>query len=150
MVLFTGARKSELLNLQWPDVDLKGRTIKFRDTKNREDHDVPLSPEAVKLLRDLPRTLGNPHVFCGHKKGKPLNNPYKAWRRILKRAGIDRRVTIHDLRRTAGSLLATAGFSTQQIGKLLGHKSSITSKVYAEIADTAKVEMTGALAKMLR
>jgi integrase len=150
MVLFTGARKSELLNLQWSDVDLKGRTIKFRDTKNREDHDVPLSPEAVKLLRDLPRTIGNPFVFCGHVKGEPLVNVYKPWKRILKQAGIDRRVTIHDLRRTTGSLLASAGFSTQQIGKLLNHKSAITAKVYAEIADQAKVEMTGALARMLR
>jgi len=150
LALLTGARKSELLNLEWSAVDLKRRTVTFRDTKNREDHELPLSDEAVRVLRDVPRTLGNPHVFCGHRKGSALVNPYKPWKRILERAGIERRVTIHDLRRTAGSLLASAGFSTQQIGKLLNHKSAITAKVYAEIADQAKIEMTGALAEMMR
>lgn len=150
MALLTGARKSELLNLKWQAVDLKRRTITFHDTKNKEDHELPLSTEAVKVLRDLPRSIANPHVFCGQAKGKPIVNPYKPWKRILERAGIERRVTIHDLRRTAGSLLASAGFSTQQIGKLLNHKSAITAKVYAEIADQSKSEMAGALAEMMK
>ena len=150
MVLYTGARKSELLNLQWTDVDFKQRLIRFWDTKNHEDHEVPLSQDAIKLLQSIPHTLGNAYVFCGHVKGRPINNPYKPWKRILKRANIDRRVTIHDLRRTVGSLLATSGYSTQQIGKLLNHKSSITAKVYAEIADSAKVKMTDAIAQILK
>lgn len=149
MVLFTGARKSELLNLKWPDVDLKRKRVTFRDTKNKTDHDLPLAPPAVELLRRLPRTLGNPYVFCGHVSGRPLVNPYKPWARILKRAGIERRITIHDVRRTVGSLLATQGYSTQQIGKLLNHKSAITAKVYAEIADQAKHDMTAAIARLL-
>jgi len=150
MVLYTGARKSELLNLQWSDVDLKNRVIRFWDTKNDEDHEIPLAPDAVKLLRSVPRTLGNPYVFCGHLKAKPIVNPYKSWARIMKRSEIDRRVTIHDLRRTVGSLLASSGYTTQQIGKLLNHKSEITSKVYAEIADEAKIAMTSAMAQILK
>lgn len=150
MILYTGARKSELLNLQWPDVNLKNRVIQFRDTKNKEDHEIPLPPDAVKLLREVPRTLKSPYVFCGHVKGKPINNPYNAWTRILRRSGIDRRVTIHDLRRTVGSLLASSGFTTQQIGKLLNHKSAITAKVYAEIADETKAEMTDAMAQIIK
>ena len=150
MLLYTGARKGELLALQWSDVDLKGRTIQFRDTKNHEDHQIPLAPDAVKLLKSIPHTLGNPYVFCGQVAGKPINNPYKPWKRILKRTETDRHITIHDLRRTVGSLLATSGYSTQQIGKLLNHKSAITAKVYAEIADQTKAEMTDAMAEMLK
>ncbi|HEX7082022.1 MAG TPA: tyrosine-type recombinase/integrase [Gammaproteobacteria bacterium] len=149
MLLYTGARKSELANLEWSNVDLKGGTITFRDTKNDEDHVVPLPPEAVKLLKATPRTIGNPYVFCGHVKGRPIVNPYKPWKRILARAGIERRITIHDVRRTVGSLLATQGYSTQQIGKLLNHKSAITAKVYAEIADRAKRDMVDAMARLL-
>lgn len=150
MLLFTGARKGEMLNLKWADVDLRRKTVTFRATKNRDDHTLPLSAEAVKLLKALPRTLGNDYVFCGHAKGKPIVNPYKSWKRILARAGIQRRVTIHDVRRTVGSLLASSGVSTQQIGKLLNHKSAITAKVYAEIADQSKQEMTDAIARLLK
>ena len=149
MALYTGARKSELLELEWPAVDLKARTVTFFDTKNHEDHVLPLPTEAVNVLKAIPKMLGNPYVFCGHVAGKPINNPYKPWQRVLKRAGIERRITLHDIRRTVGSLLATQGYSTQQIGKLLNHKSAITAKVYGEIADQSKVEMTGAMAKIL-
>lgn len=150
-LLFTGGRLSELRTLQWSKVDLKRKVVTFTDTKNGEDHDVPLSPEAAELLKSIPKTLGNPYVFCGHVRGQPIINPYKPWARVLERAGIDRRITPgQDIRRTVGSLLATKGYSTQQIGKLLNHKSPITAKVYAEIADQAKADMTGAIARLMK
>ena len=112
--------------------------------------ELVVDADAVALLRGLPRTLGNPYVFCGRAEGKPINHPYKAWKRILKGAGIERRVTLHDLRRTVGSTLASHGFSTQQIGKLLNHKSDITAKVYAEIADESKQDMADTMAGLLK
>ncbi len=150
MLLFTGARLSELLTLRWKDVDLDNGSLTFRDTKNNSDHVVPLASDALEVVQAVPKTKGNPYVFNGHKRGQHLTNPYKAWKRVLDRAGIKRRVTIHDVRRTVGSLLATKGYSTQKIGKLLNHKSDITSKVYAEIADEAKTEMAEAMAGMLK
>ena len=89
-------------------------------------------------------------MINGTKRGSHLVNPYKAWKRVLQRAEIERRVTIHDVRRTVGSLLASSGYSMQQIGKLLNHKSSITAKVYAEIANEAKAEMAAAMARLLK
>ena len=149
MALLTGARKDELLKLRWRDVDLTHKTALFRDTKNKTDHEMPLSAAAIAVLEATPRMKENPFVFCGRKRGQALVNPYKAKARIFARAGIDRRVTIHDIRRTAGSLLASNNYSTQQIGKLLGHKSTITAKVYAEIAGEAKQEMAEALAGLV-
>lgn len=150
MLLYTGARKSELLNLHWADVDLKRGSLTFRNTKNREDHEVPLHDAAVELLKSVPRMVGNRYVFCGNLRHRPLINVDKPWHRITERAGIERRVTMHDLRRTVGSWLASEGYSTQQIGKLLNHKSAITAKVYAEIADQTKRSMTDAMAELLR
>jgi integrase len=150
MLLYTGARLSELLTLQWRDVDLPNTSLTFRDTKNKTDHALPLASDAVDILKAIPKTKGNPYVFNGNKRGSHLVNPYKAWKRILERAEIERRVTIHDLRRTVGSLLASSGKSTQQIGKLLNHKSAITAKVYAEIADEAKAEMAEEIAGFLK
>ena len=150
MLLYTGARLSELLTLRWRDVDFPNESLTFRDTKNKTDHNLPLAPDAIDVLKAIPKTKGNPYVFNGHKHGQHLTNPYKAWKRVLKRAEIERRVTIHDVRRTVGSLLASKGYSTQQIGKLLNHKSAITAEVYAEIADEAKAEMAEAMAGMLK
>jgi len=150
MLLYTGARLSELLTLRWRDVDLPNGSLTFFDTKNKTDHNLPLAPDAIDLLTAIPKTKGNPYVFNGHKRGQHLINPYKACKRVLKRAEIERRVTIHDVRRTVGSLLASSGYSTQQIGKLLNHKSAITAQVYAEIADEAKAEMAEAMAGMLK
>ena len=125
-------------------------SLTFRDTKNKTDHTLPLAPDAVDIFKAIPRTKGNRYVFNGHKRGQHLTNPYKAWKRILKKAEIERRITIHDVRRTVGSMLASSGYSTQQIGKLLNHKSAITAKVYAEIADEAKTEMVEAMAGLLK
>lgn len=60
-------------------------------------------------------------------------NSDKPWKRIKERAGLDG-IHMHDLRRTFGTWPAPGGDTTQQIGKLMGHKSHITAKVYAEIA----------------
>lgn len=148
LALLTGARRGELLKLRWEDVDLENRTLTFRDTKNRTDHVLVISQAAADILDALPRQSGNPFVICGHKHGRPLVNPDKPWNRIKTRAGLPD-VHVHDLRRTYGSWLASKGRTTQQIGKTLGHKSSITARVYAEIADQAKTELADEMADLL-
>src|SRR5690606_24201706 len=86
--------------------------------------------------RSLPRQLGHAYVFPGHRTGQPFVNISKPWRRIRSRAGLEH-VTLHDLRRTVGSWLATGGTSTAIVGKVLGHASPAATKIYARIADDA-------------
>src|SRR5690606_23734111 len=50
LALATGARKGELLGLQWADVDLTRRVVRFHDTKNGESRTVPLAATAVVSL----------------------------------------------------------------------------------------------------
>lgn len=97
---------------------------------------MPLSSPVLELLRDLPRVDGNPYVPPGHIQGRPLVNVDKAWCRIRNRAGVND-VRIHDLRRTVGSWLATSGKSLLLIGKVLGHKSTKSTEVYARLAEDA-------------
>jgi len=148
LALLTGARRGELLGLKWEDVDLRNRTLTFHDTKNRTDHVLAISQAAVGILEALPRQAGNPYVICGHKHGKALVNPDKPWKRIKARAGLPD-VHVHDLRRTYGSWLASKGRTTQQIGKTLGHKSSITARVYAEIAEQVKSDLAEEMAALV-
>jgi integrase len=150
-ILATGCRRSEAIGLKWADVILMPKTAAatFQDVKAGGAHTVPLSSEAAALLRGLPRIVDNPHVFPGRLKGAPLVGIDKAWNRARKAAGVPG-LRIHDLRRSVGSWLGDAGFSSKQIGTVLGHKSDITSRVYMALGDTSKREAVNAAAALMR
>jgi integrase len=145
-VLMTGCRRSEALALKWSDVGES--SVTFRDTKGGGDHTVALSARAAKLLHGLPRLAGNPHVFVSRQHGKSLAEPSKAWQKIRKAAGLTH-LRIHDLRRTFGSWLGEAGFTSKQIGTALGHKSDITSRVYMALGDQSKRAAVDAVERLM-
>ena len=132
LYLLTGCRKNELLKARWEDVDLEARTLTLPETKNGETHVVPLSPMAVQILQGLPRLEGNPHVFPGRKRGGRLVNVDKRWRILRKKAKMEH-ITLHDLRRTVGSMMAESGRSLHLIGKVLNHRTSEVTKRYAQV-----------------
>jgi integrase len=158
--LATGCRRSEALSLKWEDVSLPddgAASATFRDTKTGGDHTVALSAYAVKQLKGLTRLAANPYVFVSRQYGKRLQEPSKSWHRIRAAAGL-KHLRIHDLRRTFGSWLGDAGFTSKQIGTALGHKSDITSRVYMQLGEASKRAavdavdrlMTGAPAKVTK
>jgi len=148
-ILATGCRRTEALTLKWDDVQLEEpATATFRDTKAAPEHIVALSAYAVAQLQALPRLSDNPYVFIGRVSGSHLAAPNKAWERIRKRAGLEH-LTIHDLRRTFGSWLGDAGFTSKQIGAALGHRSDITSRVYMQIGDQSKRAASDAVGHIL-
>jgi len=51
LALATGARKGELLGLQWSNVDVPNRRVRFVDTKNGESRTVPLAASAIATLK---------------------------------------------------------------------------------------------------
>ncbi len=139
LYLMTGCRRNELLTLRWEHVDLSRGEITLVNTKNGETRFLPLSPIAVQILRDLPREGG--WVFPSPRKpGCRLVELKGIWNRIKKRAGLED-CRLHDLRRTTGSWLASAGTPMQVIQKLLGHKDlATTSSVYAHITQNPIAE----------
>jgi integrase len=134
LMLLTGVRKGEVLGAQWSHVDLDARRWLLPETKNDEPRVVPLSVEAVQIIRDLPRRLGSPYLFPSPKDARePLADLKRPWERIRRRARLHG-VRVHDLRRTVGASLAQAGVPLQQIGEALGHKSQRATLVYARLA----------------
>jgi integrase len=134
-----GCRKTEALSLHWSDVTLAGRdsSVAFRNTKNGEDRVVPLPATIVDQLSTLQRVADNPFVFAGRRSGQPLQAVAKAWQRIRQHAGLPQ-LRLHDLRRSFGSWLGDAGFTSKQIGTVLGHKTDITSRVYMALGHESK------------
>jgi integrase len=104
---------------------------------------IPLVEEAVRVLKarkvncpQLTTRAGSgpsaewvwpsANSATGHAK-----NPEVPWKRVLKAAGIEEHASLHDIRRTVGSRLATGGVAGATISKVLGHVSLQSLKHYA-------------------
>lgn len=131
LLLFTGARLSNVLEMRWDQIDLERGTWTIPKTKNGEALLIPLVDQALYLLTELNETKEDdcPWVFEG-RKGGALKHPRRAWLELLDDAGLPG-LRIHDLRRTLGSWQARSGTSLTLIGKSLGHKSLAATQVYA-------------------
>lgn len=132
LLVFTGARLSEILTLQWSHVDFERAMLMLPDSKTGQKV-VYLSAPALQVLADIPRMENNPHVICGDKDGAHLVALQRPWQRIRKRAGLDD-VRLHDLRHSFASVAASGGLSLPMIGKLLGHTQAATTERYAHLA----------------
>jgi len=149
MSIYTGARRANVLAMRWEDINFHTKEWRIPETKNGESLTLPLIPEAVKILKQIEKEQlsGLGWVFPSPKDNKKhLNDPKKAWQRILKRANI-KDLRIHDLRRTMGSYQAAAGSSLHIIGKSLGHKSFSATQIYSRLdIDPVRSSMENAVA----
>jgi integrase len=133
LLIFTGARRNEILTLRWEHVSGEHGCLMLPDSKTGRKA-VHLSPPALDVLHTIPRLEGNPYVICGEKPGRHLVNLEKPWRRIRKAAKLDD-VRLHDLRHSFASVAASGGQSLVVIGKMLGHSQPATTARYAHLAD---------------
>ena len=131
LLLLTGRRRNEILTMRWSDVDFETRELNLVDSKTGA-RTVPLSPEAVEVLLDIPRMYGNPHVIPGKIRGRHLRNLNEPWNLIRERAGIED-MRLHDCHSFASRALAL-GEGLPMIGKLLGHARVETTARYAHLA----------------
>ncbi len=130
--LLTGARRSNVMAMQWAEVNLDRGEWRIPTTKNGTPQTVTLSPEAIDVLTNRKPSERAQFVFPGDGKSGHLIEPKKGWKRLLERAGIDD-LRIHDLRRTLGSWQAKSGASLAIIGKSLNHKNTSTTAIYARL-----------------
>jgi integrase len=135
MALATGARRGELLNLRWADVDLKRRLLTFQETKNGETRAVPLTGSGLTVLarHSTARRADTALVFPNRTGTRPLGLR-GAFDNAVARASIAD-FTFHDLRHTFASYLAMNGASLLDIAELLGHKTLAMVKRYAHLSE---------------
>jgi integrase len=148
LALHTGMRKSEILNLQWPNVDLKLGHIELTDQKNGQHSFVPLSPECIEMLRKIPRRVDSPYVFPGRKAGHPFSDLKAQFNAAVKKAGLED-VTFHTLRHTAASHLVMSGADLATVRDILRHKSFVMTLRYAHLSDDHRKQAVAGLAKAL-
>ena len=102
-------------------------------TPRRAPVAITLSPEAVKVLAELPRVPGNPWVIAGPTPGTKVSNINQHWGRVRMRARLQD-VRLHDLRHSWASRALALGESLPMIGRLLGHSQMETTARYAHLA----------------
>jgi integrase len=121
LLVLTGQRRSEVAGMMWSELDLDAGvwTLPRQRTKNNRRHEVPLSKQAVEILKRL-RRIGDEYVFT--LNGTAPYNGFKAKERFDGALNIAP-WTLHDLRRTAASGMAKVGVSLVVIEKALNHVS---------------------------
>ena len=130
VLALTGARRGEILNLRWRDVDFEHGCLRISDSKTGAKQ-IPLSLPAIAVLNGLERRSG--WVFPSGTGDTPVSLS-KPWTRIQRRTGLSG-VRIHDLRHTHASVGVGVGFSLPVIGALLGHRQPATTARYAHLSN---------------
>lgn len=149
--LATAARREECLQATWSEMFIQEGVWRLPASraKSGKSRVIPLNDIALKVLESRAADRQGVYVFPG-RSGKPIANPAKAVSRILERAGISD-FKIHDLRRSASTLLLNNGGSMTQAGNLLGHApgSSLTATRYAFLGDEKLFDASRRLASAI-
>ncbi|MCL6251533.1 site-specific integrase [Altererythrobacter sp. KTW20L] len=119
-------RPGEIRTIRWDNVDLESAiwTIPAGDTKMRREHRVPLSRQALKIIRLVQdASQYSVYVFPSFNPRKPLSE--NAVNGALKRLGYGGVMTAHGFRTTASSLLNESNrWSPDAIERALAHQDS--------------------------
>lgn len=139
LLLYTGLRSSEALNLKWRDVDFKNDTVTLRDTKNRSDF-VTYIPKQLKphLRAVFEETGGNEYVFSGYGENAIMDQPRWHIDLVCKQTGV--KFSPHDLRRTFATIAESASLPETVIKRLLNHNTdnNVTLGYVRTEADTMR------------
>lgn len=155
IVLLIGARREEVAEMRWEDVDFRWKRITIRDKVDGE-RIVPLTPYVGELLRELKRINDTPPPEFRMLRGKKIRNDLASWKpapwvfasttsasgrleeprlshnRALKAAGLPN-ITIHGLRRSFGTLSEWVEVPTGIVAQIMGHAPSATAEKHYRV-----------------
>jgi integrase len=121
-LLFNGCRPIEASTLTWDLVDLKDRSFVFEDTKNREDHALPLSDFTHELLsRRRDNSNGSAYVFYD-EDGKNIYDIRTWTKHVIDESEVP--FVPYDCRRTFATAAESLDLTSYTIKRLLNHKHS--------------------------
>ncbi len=140
LTLFTELRRQEAASLRWDHVELVDKTLTVTDTKNHEDHTLPLSDFLFDLLtRRKAEANGSPFVFPGKGEGGYLVEPRKQMVKVTAASGVA--FTIHDLRRTFITVAESLDIPAYALKRLLNHKMNNDVTAGYIVADVERLRV---------
>lgn len=130
--LFTGVRRSNVLAMQWINIDWKNGIWNIPMTKNGKPLTKPLDEVVLAVLQSRHLMTDSAFVFPSNSRSGHMHEIRKSWSSFLKRADIQG-LTRHDLRRTYASWIGKMGFSTIAISKSLGQTNAKSAEAYTHL-----------------
>jgi integrase len=134
LLIYTGARLSEILTLQWGWIHWERGFARLPDSKTGTKN-LPLPGPALEVLHEISEQHGrqSKFVFPGKRKDTHFNGIQKPWQRLRLKAGLPD-VRIHDLRHCFASTAVSHGESLYLVGAVLGHRATSTTQRYAHLS----------------
>jgi len=135
LALSTGARKGEILSLEWGDIDLQREVAILHETKNDDRRALPLAGRSLEVIKGLSKTrrIDTRYLFPNEDGKKPIEIRLP-WGEAVKKSKL-KNFRFHDLRHSAASYLAMSGASLAEIAEVLGHKTLQMVKRYSHLSE---------------
>ena len=131
LLMFTGARRSEILSLKWSYINMELGIARLPDSKTGFKV-LQLPAPALAILRNLPQV--SKYVFPSDSKVGHLVCLKNVWKSICQQANLQG-WRVHDLRHAFASIIVNSGASLPIIGKILGHTQVSTTQRYAHLQE---------------
>jgi site-specific recombinase XerD len=141
LLYYTGIRKSELLNLNWTDINLSKNTLIVRNGKGGKDRLIPLHRKVTELIDkylDERLPLKTDALIIG-EQGKRLCKGSFVYllKMYLTLSGLKKKgYTAHSFRHSFATHLVEAGVDLFKVQRLMGHASLDTTKIYINFNNT--------------
>ena len=136
--ILTGLRREEQFSLRWEHIDIQNRVLTIPRSKHGDTRHVPLSEEALDLLKTI-RTetrVTSPWCFPSLNPMTPID-PQNFYKRVylpaLAKAGV-KDVVWHTLRHTCASRLVMAGVDIRTVQEIMGHKTLAMTMRYSHLS----------------
>jgi len=135
LLAFGGLRKSELLNLNWDDINLGSKYLIVRNGKNKTDRIIPLHENVYILLEkylSIRLPLKCTALITGERdKRLGVSSLELIFKKYIRLSGLSGKgYSIHTLRHTFATMLLNKNVSLVKIKDLLGHRSIESTEIY--------------------
>lgn len=137
ILLYTGARRSEIRNAKWKWLDWDKAKLFLPDSKGNEPIEIEIPDPAMRILAEMYKERTDPthpYIFEGKKHHQHLTDEKRIWQSIKKEAKLED-FRVHDMRHAFASYAICETKSLPMVGGLLHHKDGNTTNRYAHLMD---------------
>jgi len=130
-LMITGARRNEMAELKWSDINYKTKTIRLKDKMDAKGRTIPLHPYMESLINPLEKK--NEYVFWSDSESGHITEPRKAHNLALIKKDIPH-LTLHGIRRTFCTYFSEIHDGVGR--KIAGHTAGqdVHNKVYVKLS----------------
>mgnify|MGYP000852375355 CR=1 FL=1 len=137
LLLDTGVRLNELLNIKIKNIDLVTQSIKLDITKNGKKRIVFYGQLSKALIEEVMKNNKNEFLLFNYITNKKLDfrSIYYFFDKVQRKLKLERKIHPHRLRKTFATKLLLKGCPITTIQKLLGHQSLAQTMIYLEVSN---------------